>query len=483
MTGFGDDMKAQLAEFRKAQEQKDTAKTPKAKSQATYECEASGIDLVVSRVVNGRCTMKLFVYLSQTDESGQGTIFIKTMKDGSMKPATEDNIASFLRELGSRSVRTTSDAIPEIRGGKEFARALLKVRAPDMTQLIKEGLLNTDLLEEERYILPWYAKSDGWYCMGNGVKDRHAKLIRHMVSSIAARRGAGYSSILCRACSRGSTWDREGNGEHRYIWAFSVLADAFDEPYAQRCFDEYLDNERLSGLDTKELVRLITDLAEHDDEYSVTYPEAIRRFRVGEARVTLEKNRFWEFLQHAVAVGMGAKLDDYISLYRDYLLQALKCDGKVRDKYPDYLQVAHDVYSEKSRLIAQFREQEGLRRAIGDGEELVDRTHGGYELRMLTDVNAFLEEARQNCNCVASYVSRVAAGKCWIASFRPVGSASTLLTVEIDPKDGMMVQVKGRYNREPTEAELEALRPFQEELCRRVAAKRQGEALPAPAAF
>ena len=100
-------------------------------------------------------------------------------------------------------------------------------------------------------------------------------------------------------------------------------------------------------------------------------------------------------------------------------------------------------------------------------------SRNGYELRMLTTVNAFLEEARQNCNCVASYVSRVVAGRCWIASFRPEGGAATQLTVEILPDTGEMIQVKGRYNRDPTAKELAELAPFRDAVLARVAAAKE----------
>ena len=473
MSDFKDKMMAQLEEYNAATVQVGTPVQRKT-NVVEYECEASGIDLVVSRVVNGKCTMKMFLYLSQPDAGGRGTMFIKTMKDGTMKPAGTDNIATFLRDLGSGVVRTGCNAVPVLKSGKDFAGAIRTIGDPENIELVKEGILNTNMFDYDRYRAPWYVQHAGYSRMGVGLGDRHAKLIRHMVSFISERTGLLYSDVMSDACSiRG--WNNPGEKTPTCIWAFSALADLFDEPYAQRCFEEYYDNRRLAGLDTDAVTRLARAVVENDREYIVDWREIVRKFRAGEGIVILDKNRLWEFIQHAVAVGLGRNLRNYIDLYRDYLRQAYICDGRVKEKYPDYLQVAHDIYSEKCAIIDSFREQEGLDRAVGMGRPIIDQCHHGYELRMLGTVNEFLEEARQNCNCVASYVSTVATGKTWVASFRPEGSPMTQLTVEISPISGRMVQVKGRYNRSPTEKEQKLLKSFQAVILNRIDERKKEE--------
>jgi hypothetical protein len=85
--------------------------------------------------------------------------------------------------------------------------------------------------------------------------------------------------------------------------------------------------------------------------------------------------------------------------------------------------------------------------------------HDDYQLKTLRTINEFYEEAQQNCNCVASYVDNVKTGRCWVASFRQVGAPTTQLTIEINP-DGRMVQIKGKFNRDATEKEMNLLQKF-----------------------
>ena len=458
MTDFKENMMTELEAYKTAMAADQPTKAKKTgKSVTKYECEASGIDLVVSRIVNEKCTMKLCAFLSQSDDSGEPMMFIKTMKDGTMRKADSDNVNTFLRELDG-PMRTGSNAIPTIKNGKAFANQLMRAKETTYVSLIKEGLLNTDLLEEN-HGLPWYV-SDGYHATGRGISDKHAKLIRHMVSELAERDGIEYSEALTRTCGNGHRY-YTNDGTYQFVWAFSMLADLFDEPFATRCFDEYIDNHRLGGLTVNSVSSLVTNLVRDEDYYyrGLSWKDAVTKYRNGSTIVNLDKNRFWEFVQQSVAVGLGKKLDSYLNLYGDYLRQAYFCDGKVKEKYPENLQVVHDVYSEKYTTIKEFKDNEKLKARVEKGKAIIDQTHDGYQLRTLMSVNDFLEEARQNCNCVASYVDSVIRGKCWVASFRPIGAASTQLTIEVNP-DGDLVQIKGRYNRNPTEAELNLLTKF-----------------------
>ena len=463
-TNFGETMKTQLEAYLKAASEEaegTTTRKKTGKAAVEYECEVSGIDMIISRVVNGKCTMKLFIFLSQPDPLENGTMFIKTMKDGTMKEATDENLATFLRDVGG-TIQTTSNVIPYIKSGKGFAELLIRAKNSTFIELAKEGLINTAILDDN-HTSPWYFNKWSYRGMGEGIEDKHAKLIRHAITKMAERYGETYGAVLAAACSDYNyRYDGTYDDKRKYksVWAFSVLADIFDEPYAIRCFDEYLDNDRLGGLYYNQITDLFKSLCPRENPYQyLEWTEAVRMIRIGNAKVNLDKNRFWEFLQHAVAVGLGTNLSNYISQYSDYLRQALFCDGKVKDKYPEYLQVAHDVYSEKYRLIKEFRDTQRLRERAAEGRTIIDQVHDGYQLRTLGEVNEFLEEARQNCNCVASYVENVKKGSCWIASFRKLGADSTQLTVEVDP-EGELVQIRGKFNRMPTAEENSILEKF-----------------------
>ena len=80
---------------------------------------------------------------------------------------------------------------------------------------------------------------------------------------------------------------------------------------------------------------------------------------------------------------------------------------------------------------------------------------------MLRTQKDYTDEAKQNSNCVASYVENTIRGQCWVCSFRVRDSDETTLTVEVRPATGRMVQIRGKYNRRATAKELKALRKFQ----------------------
>jgi len=460
MGNFGEDMMKQIEAFNNAKDAEEKGKTPKKSTRATYEVEASGIDMVVSRVMNGKCTMKMYVYLSQTNENGNGLIIIKSLKDGTMREATVDGINTFLRDLQG-SQHTGSNAIPFIKSGKDFAQILTTAKDSRVIELIKEGLINTEMLGENgRW--PWYVDFlERWHSTtGVGIKDRHAKLIRHMVETLAKRDNIEYHQALARTCQSGYRNYRYGGYDdtqsYEFVWSFSELADIFDEPYAKKCFDEYIDNIRLGGLEDTSISRFFGNLISSD---TYGWEKNVMKYKSGDTIVTLEKNRFWEFLEHAVGVGLGKRLSSYLSLYADYLKQAHSCDGKVREKYPENLQVAHDVYTEKYNTIREFTDAAKLKERTEKGAQYIDQVHDDYQLKTLRTINEFYEEAQQNCNCVASYVDNVKTGRCWVASFRQVGAPTTQLTIEINP-DGRMVQIKGKFNRDATEKEMNLLQKF-----------------------
>ena len=243
MSEFGRDMMAQLDAYRNA-----AVEPVKEKVRATvkYECEVSGIDMIVSKNVGDKCTMKMYVCLSQPDANGDGTIFIKNMKGGVVKEGTVDTINTFLRELPIGRLSTGSNVIPYLEKGKDFAEMVYMLKGSVYIDAIKEGLFNIMFLQGYSYV-PWYMSMKGVYryrpTEGMGVEDKHAKLIRHCVEKMSERYRMSYASALYHTCNGGTE-----HSKLHCVWAFSMLADFFDEPFAMKCFDEYLDNERLGGL-------------------------------------------------------------------------------------------------------------------------------------------------------------------------------------------------------------------------------------------
>lgn len=476
MSEFRDAMLTTLEEFRNTQNaEPDTAKKTRKAPKITFQCEGSGIDMVVTRMTNEKPTKIMYIYLSEVGDDGMGTILIKKVKEGKIEKADEDSVFAFFQGLQTEQ-RTGLDAMPYIRHTRNFANNLMEAREQRFTILLKKGLLTIDTVRKgDSYCTPSYAEFNRFLYGTVGVfspKDFHPKLIRYMLTRLTELNGhCTYGEMFSRLCN-----DYSNNGKAGSVWAFITLADMFDEDFAKKCFEEYMDTDRLAELNQYQFQKLLRTCNDPEDltyyrrtNDSNLYLEDVEQFRT-QPYIRLDKNRLWEYILHAISVGKGCNLDNYLSMYSDYLSLAYRCDKEVKDKYPEYLQVAHDIYSEKFTRMRTFEQVDALLQHAKKGASVIDQEHDGYELRTLSTIEEFLEEARQNSNCVASYADKVAKGRCWVASFRPKGATSTLLTVEIDLAYNM-VQVKGKCNREPKEKETEILDKFKQVLRARAEAQ------------
>lgn len=438
--------------------------------EVTFTFEGSGIDMVVTRNVSGKPNKILYILLSQRDEEDRGRILIKDLKKGLMTGATSDSIFGFFKGLEGEMC-TGLDVMPHVRHSKPFAEKLTLARVRQYTDLLKVGALTiSTIAPTDGYRTPAYAKFNRYIYDAIGYEitsPQRLKLVRDLVTHLSELKGMSYGETFDQICiSRNYYTETKVTS----LWAFVMLGDLYDDDFARKCYYEYMDNDNLGELDGYRLFRLVLSCIEYNVVDS-NWTDSVTSFREN-PRIRLDKNRLWEFIMHAVSVGMGSNLDNYLDLYRDYLNSAYKCDGKIKDKYPEYLQVAHDIYVEKERRIARFQRGAELLDEAEKGAPIINQTIDGYELKVLSTVNEFLEEARQNSNCVASYINQAAKGCCWIASFRPANSARTQLTIEIDPRFEM-VQIKGVCNRSPTKKEMMTLEKFQEGIRKRLEHKEE----------
>lgn len=467
MGEFKDTMMTALEEFN-SQTVEPTVKAKKAKkpSEVTFTFEGSGIDMVVTRNLSGKPQRILYIFLSQRDEEDRGRILIKDIKKGLMTEATDSLIFGFFKGL-DYEISTGLDVMPHVKYTKRFAEKLMLAREREFTDLLKVGALTISTIDGvDGYRTPSYARFNRYVYSTVGFEiasPQRLKLVRDLFTHLSELKGKSYGEMFDEVC--GDHY-RSADDKSDDIWAFVMLGDIYDDDFARRCYYEYMDNGNLSGLDCYRLRRVIEACVNDEYLHDYSWADVLKNFK-DNPRIRLEKNRFWEFIQHAVCVGMGSELGAYLDQYRDYLRIAYKCDGKIKDKYPEYVQVAHDIYAEKDRKMSRFHQDAELLEAAKKGAPIIDQTIDGYELKVLGTPNEFMEEARQNSNCVASYMERAANGYCWIASFRPARSTHTQLTIELNP-DYEMVQIKGMYNRSPKEKEMEILEKFQEGIRKRL---------------
>ena len=406
-----------------------------------------------------------------------------------MLEVTENSLRSFL-DGADPFIVTGCTAIPYLRKGKEFVETLWDViHSKNFIKLAKMGVIDVECIIElnNRSDSPWYLGGYDRYSslmprinkmteeMFNNV---HPKIVKYAVNYMMETFDMTYNKALQHVYRNNGSGGYyrsviEVESGKKYVMndsitAFVAIANRYDEPFALQCMEEYMNDLNLIGLKGESvdtMLRIKTDGVFTKDNWGTKRGEYAGSSLIYNGRsqvierlaVNFEKRRFWEYILNATCVGKGRDLNGYVTLWRDYIEMAMTTDKKIREKYPEYLQVEHDKYSEKYDFIKNTVEEEALMKVTERASKICDVNTKDYQFRILRSPQAFCDEAAQNSNCVASYVSKCAAGVTYVGSFRQKDSETTLLTVEIDPNTFKMIQIRGKFNRMATPKEMEEL--------------------------
>lgn len=124
------------------------------------------------------------------------------------------------------------------------------------------------------------------------------------------------------------------------------------------------------------------------------------------------------------------------------------------DKYPRNFLTSHRIACRNyNRLKAQFSEEIFNKRI----DKSLEYTYGNYKFIYPETTQDIKDEAVQQNNCVASYIQRVIDGNCHILFMREKDNIeSSLVTIEV--RNDVIVQAKGKFNRDTTADELDAVK-------------------------
>lgn len=493
-TAFGEKMRMVMG----ALENQDSTDAPSVKKRyqprekvVEYTFDSSGVDMVVTRVLNGKETKKLIVYLSRETEDGR-PVFLFEDK-GTYYDADDKKLMAFL-DGADTWVKTGCMSVPRIKKDKEFFKALrLVLDNNDVRALVKMGILDTDLI---MYIMgngsysrtPWYCYEQSRYYREDTFREMymdniHLKMVKWAIGYNIKKTGCTYQEALKSLYStKEDRYDEDlgviksnrmiSNAEFK---AFVVLANRYDEPFAVKCMEDYMEDDNLDGISWSyldDILRIKTGSKCSKTTYSGVVGTLVGqsllygRLRDDEEKTVLnfDKNSLWEYILSSTIVGRGKKLDDYLSTWKDYLAMTMDIEEKVRDKYPQYLKVAHDIVEDRYEITKDTRITESLMKATEESSKICDVEAKGWQLRVLRTASDFYNEKVQQSNCVASYVNRCIAKETIVASARPKDSETTVITVEISPGSYEFIQMKGRFNRYPTKEENEILNVLQEKV-------------------
>lgn len=123
------------------------------------------------------------------------------------------------------------------------------------------------------------------------------------------------------------------------------------------------------------------------------------------------------------------------------------------DKYPRNFLTSHKIACRNyNRLKQEFSEQIFQKRI----EKSLEYTYCDYKFIYPNSTQDIKDEAVQQNNCVASYIQKVIDGDCHILFMRRKDKISdSLVTIEV--RNNVIVQAKGKFNRDVTNDEQEAI--------------------------
>lgn len=393
----------------------------KKKSDIVYSVEHDGIDFVITRRASRRGKpSKLVVLMSQ-----QKVFFIKNIQDekenGDIEAADSEGIAKFMASLDADYIATGTTWLPWMFRGKSFAETLLDaVRRDTVNSLSKKNLIEIN----ENTVVPCIPK----------ISQAAQKVLIYAFNDIPGLSNDECFSILRREIgehSRGSyhadasvykmkTKNLIGN-----IDTIETMIDFWGLDNARKYVREWM----LEG-----------QLLEFIDQYSM---EEIKR-----RKVEFDFSSFMEYTVHeAVRQGFNNSMRNFMNTWLDTLRLEKYVKEKIYDKYPENLLSLHQILATKSTEIKNAHDLKAFEDRASRLKEF-EWSHSGspFMIKVPTKVSDMIDEAHQQSNCLASYVSAFAEGRSKIFFLRrkaePEKSVGTIEVV-----DNTIRQALGKSNR------------------------------------
>lgn len=175
--------------------------------------------------------------------------------------------------------------------------------------------------------------------------------------------------------------------------------------------------------------------------------------------IEFDINRFLDYITTGLyCQGIQFLNWDTRHIYKDYLSMSKEMYGKVKDKYPKHLKTEHDKVVLKYNLWSKYRE--GIKVFnITDKQRELEYKDRGYSIVIPETSVDIIDEAINQCNCVASYIDDILDGNTFICFMRENNNLNdSYITIEV--KNDTIVQVKGYANRNATIEELDFIKKW-----------------------
>lgn len=228
--------------------------------------------------------------------------------------------------------------------------------------------------------------------------------------------------------------------------------------------------EHLPDFDSTELFDSAFSLISNDYNFEIL--DSLRTNYEYETRRLLE----YVLVDLPEKQGFTSNFNERLRCLRDYANTAYAASGTLYEKYPKYLKTEHDKCTLKLNklskvasdvVFSRMYEAKWVQKLIDGSTHIVKDAESishTYRVLLPKDSKDIIEEGKELSHCVASYIDRICRGECVILSFREKAYGyqwNRTLTVEV--RNGVIVQVRGKFNRMPEQHEMDAL--FQYAVC------------------
>lgn len=170
--------------------------------------------------------------------------------------------------------------------------------------------------------------------------------------------------------------------------------------------------------------------------------------------VHFEFDRFLDYMfRQSVAEGFENDLSEWVRTWKDALSMEILINKRIVDKYPENLLSYHQILAAEALKIQEKINEEMFSKRVEESRFL-EYSHGDYIIKVPESKNDFLDEACQQHNCLAGYVSTFINGACLIAFLRKKDNPDkSFVTLEVRTKsngDLLIMQAKEKYNHNPS---------------------------------
>lgn len=426
----------------------ETPKKKKAEVQYTIEV-ASGCDFAVSRKTTRSHTL-LVILMSQCQ------FYVKDMKTGITTTLDEKELQKFLADLPETGLALEEvNWTDELMRGKKFADEFMKYLKPEYAEMAKGGFLFVKAAEDY-YYNRYLTDMNDWYehdrTSMNWVLSELSKRLNETRKSLMKRMLCGYanSRYADKITSIVMNWD-----------TLQFISKMFGIEWMKTYFAYYMNSTCEQMPECSELKCMMLEKRVNRWGGTETPDDDAKQIRF------FKSERFIEYITYDLcrqgyAINPGA----FIRVWDDTLRMEEQCYGKIRDKYPEHLDSLHRVLSylcQKNKEEIDEKKWNAAVRSMTPYEWKPENSR--FQIICPKTPNDMREEARQQQNCLASYINRVINGSTGIFFLRSSSEKDcdrSLVTIEVFP-DGTIGQVKARNNRTPDDIYLRFVSKWAEE--------------------